>query len=53
MMPAALSGGTNFPAFYDTIAINIIAINLQKLTSAHELESLFEIFGVDGQVGGF
>ena len=28
----------------------IIKICFQKLTSAHELESLFEIFGVDGQV---
>ena len=31
----------------------MIVIELQKLTSAHELESLFEIFGVDGQVGHF
>ena len=28
----------------------MLLMNYQKLTSAHELECLFEIFGVDGQV---
>ena len=32
------------------IIIIMLLMNYQKLTSAHELECLFEIFGVDGQV---